>query len=69
MPYAQTTAKNKKPIIIYLPDSSMPVLSMLRRDNPFKILYNRMVEREKVKKVAVIAVMKKVFINSPCIVY
>lgn len=40
----------------------MPVLSMLRRDTPFKILYERMVERAKVKKVAVIAVMKKVLI-------
>ncbi|MCL4497457.1 MAG: hypothetical protein M1412_08690 [Deltaproteobacteria bacterium] len=38
--------------------------SMLRRDNPFKILYDRMVERGKVKKVAVIAVMKKIFIVS-----
>ena len=40
----------------------MPVLSMLRRDTPFKILYDRMVERGKVKKVAVIAVMKKILI-------
>ena len=40
----------------------MPVLSMIYRNTPFKILYNRMVERGKEKKVAVIAIMRKIII-------
>ncbi len=40
----------------------MPVLAMTYRNTPFKIIYNRMIERGKEKKVAIIAIMKKILI-------